>query len=173
MSPKQSPQINSRFSAIVSAARDAGGAIPPAFPLDSTVAVNPFLGHAAMDLPATAALLERVGGVRLTQPKSAYKDALASGVVSDDDLAAALAACSSPIKPAGVPALKTWLVQPRSAPVALATIADLSARATGVNWPAIIARTVGLWAAGRFDRARPSGRLRPCRARMRRGANGR
>lgn len=152
MSPKQSPQINSRFSNIVSAARAACGAIPPAFPLDSTVAVNPFLGQSAMDLPTTAALLERVGGVRLTQPKSAYKEALASGVVSDDDLAAALGACASPLKPTGVPALKIWLAQPRNAPEALATIADLSARATGVNWPASIARTLGLWAAGRFDR---------------------
>ena len=37
-------------------------------------------------------------------------------------------------------------------PQPLPTVADLAARATGTDWPAIIARSFGLWAAGSFDR---------------------
>ena len=43
-----------RASGILAAAERAAHAIPPAFPLDATVAVNPFLGQAGEDL-ATAA----------------------------------------------------------------------------------------------------------------------
>lgn len=35
---------------------------------------------------------------------------------------------------------------------ALPTVAALAAQTTGIAWPAIIARSVGLWAAGYFDR---------------------
>jgi uncharacterized protein YbcC (UPF0753/DUF2309 family) len=38
------------------------------------------------------------------------------------------------------------------APRALPTVADLAAQATGIDWPALIDRCIGLWAAGHFDR---------------------
>ena len=44
-----------RFSAVLDAAEAAARAIPPAFPLDATVAVNPFLGQTGEDLASTAA----------------------------------------------------------------------------------------------------------------------
>jgi uncharacterized protein len=38
------------------------------------------------------------------------------------------------------------------APCALPTVADLAAEATGTDWPALIDKCIGLWAAGHFDR---------------------
>ena len=44
-----------RAEGLLRQAEAAARAIPPAFPLDATVAVNPFLGQTVEDLPTTAA----------------------------------------------------------------------------------------------------------------------
>lgn len=137
---------------LLRAAEAAARAIPPAFPLTATVAVNPFLGQAGLDLATTSALLARVAGTRVTMPRGAYAAKLRDGEMIDADLAAALSAHASPLKPANVTELKALLAQERSAPQALPTVAELAARTDGTDWPGVIARAIGLWAAGHFDR---------------------
>ena len=143
-----------RFSAVLDAAEAAGRAIPPAFPLDATVAVNPFLGQTEEDLATAAARLARVAGVRVTRTGADYAAAIADGRISADDLAEALAAATSPLKPATVTGLREMAesLGTGPAPRALPTVADLAAEATGTDWPAILDRCIGLWAAGHFDR---------------------
>jgi hypothetical protein len=51
--------------------------------------------------------------------------------------------------------------RPRPTPQALPTVAELAARATGTDWPAVIARSFGLWAAGHFDRGQALWTPRP------------
>lgn len=138
--------------AMFAAANGALRAVPPAFPLDATVAVNPFLGQTEEDLAHAAARLARVGGVRLTRERSDYAAMVAKGEITDADLAAALAASPHVNKPADLSILKSAMYLDMPAPDALPTIADLAAQATGTDWPAIIARGIGLWAAGYFDR---------------------
>lgn len=143
-----------RFSAVLEAAEAAGRAIPPAFPLDATVAVNPFLGQTGDDLASTAARLARVAGVRVTRTGAEYAAAIKDGRISADDLAEALAASPSPLKPATATALREMAetLGDGPAPRALPTVADLAAEATGIDWPALIDKCIGLWAAGHFDR---------------------
>ncbi|MFO6448655.1 YbcC family protein [Erythrobacter sp. NE805] len=143
-----------RFSAVLGAADASARAIPPAFPLDATVAVNPFLGQTEEDLATAAARLGRVAGVRITRKGADYAAAIAEGKITEDDLAEALAASTSPLKPASVTALTELAakVGHGPAPRALPTVADLAAEATGIDWPALIDRCIGLWAAGHFDR---------------------
>lgn len=143
-----------RFSALLDAAESAVRAIPPAFPLDATVAVNPFLGQTHEDLATAAARLARVAGIRLTRSGTDYCEAIASGAISETDLAEALAACSSPLKPADTAMLRHIAARIGTAPPppALPTVADLAAEASGIDWPALIDRCFGLWAAGHFDR---------------------
>lgn len=143
-----------RFSAVLEAAEAAGRAIPPAFPLDATVAVNPFLGQTGEDLATAAARLARVAGVRATRTGAEYAAAIADGRISSDDLAEALAACNSPLKPSSTLALrdKAETLGDGPSPRALPTVADLAAEATGIDWPALIDKCIGLWAAGHFDR---------------------
>lgn len=148
----QSQTATTRLSDILKAAEAAARAIPPAFPLDATVAVNPFLGQTGEDLAAASARLTRVAGVRATQPNAAYADAIRNGRIGDDDLADALAASGSATKPADIAALKAAALNPPAERAALPTVADLAAEATGVDWPSVIEKTFGLWAAGRFDR---------------------
>jgi uncharacterized protein YbcC (UPF0753/DUF2309 family) len=143
-----------RFSAMFEAAEAAARAIPPAFPLDATVAVNPFLGQTAEDLATTAARLARVAGVRATRSGADYAAAITAGRISGDDLAEALAASPSPLKPSGTLALRELAERLGNGPMprALPTVADLAAEATGIDWPALIDKCIGLWAAGHFDR---------------------
>jgi len=141
-----------RIADLLSAAEGAARALPPAFPLEATVAVNPFLGQTGEDLATASARLARVGGVRLTRPRAEYADMLARGEMSEDDLAAALYACQSPVKPVDLAYLKARITGPSEMPQALPTVADLAARVDGTDWPSIIGRSFGLWAGGHFDR---------------------
>jgi uncharacterized protein YbcC (UPF0753/DUF2309 family) len=143
------PSLASQF---LTAAEAAARAIPPAFPLDATVAVNPFLGQTHTDLATASARLARVSGAPLTLPRAALAARVTAGQITDDDLAAALIASTSPVKPRDLAWLKGRMHVPAPTPAALPTVADLAARATGTDWPAILARSFGLWAAGYFDR---------------------
>jgi uncharacterized protein YbcC (UPF0753/DUF2309 family) len=143
-----------RFSAVLEAAEAAGRAVPPAFPLDATVAVNPFLGQTGEDLATAAARLDRVAGVRVTRTGAEYAAAIAEGRIAETDLAEALAASPSPFKPADTASLRAIAERLGNGPTprALPTVADLAAQATGIDWPALIDKCIGLWAAGHFDR---------------------
>lgn len=148
-------------SHLLHAAEAAARAIPPAFPLDATVAVNPFLGQSHEDLAQASALLARVAGVSLTRPRTELAAKVAAGEITDDDLAAALIASTSPVKPHDLAWLKTRMQAPAPEPRALPTVAELAARATGTDWHAVIDRSFGLWAAGYFDRGQALWTPRP------------
>lgn len=126
-------------------------AIPPAWPLAATVAVNPFLGQTEEELATVAARLARVAGISVTMPRDWYAARIANGIIVDDDLIEALDASNSPFKPASVSELRAAARQRRCAPHALPTIADLAAQASGIDWPAIISERFGAWAANWFD----------------------
>jgi uncharacterized protein len=126
-------------------------AIPPAWPLAATVAVNPFLGQTDEDLAKVAARLARVAGTAVTMPRDWYAARIASATMTDDDLVDALAASQSPLKPACLPDLRAAAARPRPAPRALPTVADLAAEASGIDWPGIVSERFGAWAASWFD----------------------
>ncbi|KPF79918.1 hypothetical protein IP88_01340 [alpha proteobacterium AAP81b] len=136
---------------LAAAANAAADAIPPVWPLASSVAVNPFLGQAGEDLAMVAARLGRVAGVAVTPDRSWYAARIAEGTIDDADLAAALAAADAADRPASVVALKAAAGAAVSPPAALATVADLAAAASGIDWPAIIEERFGAWAAAWFD----------------------
>src|SRR6056297_3445302 len=133
-----------RISHLMKAVESAVRAIPPAFPLEATVAVNPFLGQTGEDLATASARLGRVAGVRATQAGADYAAAIRAGKITDADIAEALAAASAPAGPEDVAALKARAEAPGLADPAAPypTVADLAARATGTDWPSIIEKTV-------------------------------
>jgi hypothetical protein len=149
------------IAALTEGAEAAVRAVPPAFPLDATVAVNPFLGQTGEGLAQASARLARVAGIRLTPPRADLAAKVAAGEISDDDLAAALIDEPSPVKPADLARLKALMHAPGAEPQALPTVAELAARASGTDWPALIDRAFGLWAAGYFDRGQALWSHRP------------
>jgi uncharacterized protein len=149
---KPSTIAPARSASLLRAAEAAARAIPPAFPLSATVAVNPFLGQSVEDLATASSRLARVAGLRLTQPRSHYAAELQAGRMTDDDLAAALIACASGLKPPDLAALKARLATEPPPSRALPTVAELAGGTSGTDWPAVVSRCLGLWAAGQFDR---------------------
>ena len=133
--------------ALAKAADQAVRAIPPAWPLTATVAVNPFLGQTTETRDQTAALLARIGGVRLALPRKHYVEMIAAGEMTDEDLLAALPS-STGLDLAG---LKAALAKEPQPVAALPTIADLAASATGKDWPGLVSERIGTFAAGFFD----------------------
>jgi len=137
-------------AAVRAAAEAAARRIPPLWPLTGSVAVNPFLGHADDDLALASARLGRVCGERATPERAVQARRLASGEVTDDDLAAALAAHPQ-ARDLDVATLRAAATQPAPAPRALPTVAELAAEASGVDWPALVTERIGVWAGGYFD----------------------
>lgn len=133
------------------AADRAARAIPPVWPLASSVAVNPFLGQAGEDLATAGARLARVAGVSVTMPRGWYQTRIAEGLISDEDLLAAWVLADPRLRPSTPAALKAAAALERPSPVALSTVADLAAEVSGIDWPGLIAERLGAWAASYFD----------------------
>ncbi len=133
------------------AADRAARAIPPVWPLASSVAVNPFLGQTDESLATVGARLERVAGACVTMPRRWFADRIASGAITDADLSGALASAPPTLRPADLAALKLAARVEKPRTVAAPTIADLAAETSGIDWPGLIAERFGAWAAGYFD----------------------
>ncbi len=145
------PSFGREARDLEAAADRAARAIPPAWPLASSVAVNPFLGQTHEDLATVAARLARVAGLAVTMPRSWYRERIADGAMTDADLSHALAGARAAMRPASVAALKSAARASTPAIVAAPTVADLAAEASGIDWPGLIAERFGAWAAGYLD----------------------
>ncbi len=129
----------------------AARAIPPLWPLASSVAVNPFLGQTEECLAQAGARLARVAGAPVTMPRGWYRDKILAGVISDEDLSDAWSKAPKALRPTDILSLKAAAAQDAPNPRALPTVADLAAGVSGVDWPGLIAERLGAWAAGYFD----------------------
>ncbi|MBZ8118945.1 DUF2309 domain-containing protein [Roseovarius sp. LXJ103] len=135
----------------INAASDtAARAIPPLWPLASSVAVNPYLGQTAETLAQAGARLGRVGGVAVTMPRAWYHARITQGVITDADIEAALAADGGKALP-DLAKLKHIASTEAPAPTPQPTIVDLASEASGIDWAGIMADRFGQWAAGFFD----------------------
>lgn len=144
--------IDTLFGEALARATDqAVRAIPPAWPLTTTVAVNPFLGQTTETRDQTAARLARIGGVRLALPRQHYAGMIATGEMTDEDLLEALSSDMPSETGLDLATLKAALQEEPPTATALPTIADLVAKATGKDWPGLIAERIGTFAAGFFD----------------------
>lgn len=133
------------------AAERAARAIPPLWPLSSSVAVNPFLGQSGETLAQAGARLARVTGAAVTMSRGWYQERIVSGAIRDEDLKEALMSAPVGLRPIDLEALKAAARDFVPMAQALPTVADLAARISGIDWPALIADRFGAWAAGYFD----------------------
>lgn len=121
--------------------------IPPAFPLEATVAVNPWLGQAGEDRTIAAARMARAGAGRMFLPRETVAAMIDAGEVTPGDLSHAGAATGFD------PAVLRRAAREGTRPLAaLPTVADLAKRDDGTDWPALIEDRIGHWAAAAFDR---------------------
>jgi uncharacterized protein YbcC (UPF0753/DUF2309 family) len=149
---KHPPIAQTRTPIIAAAVERATRAIPPAWPLSATVAVNPYLGQSGEGLATAGARLARTAGAPITLPRAWFSARIADGRIGRAHLAAALAAAGRPANGAAVDALIAAARAPAPArPARVPTVADLAAAATGHDFPGLLAQRVGTWAASWFD----------------------
>lgn len=133
--------------ALFAAAEEAMRQIPPAFPLDATVAVNPWLGQVGEERAVAASRMARVGAGGMFLPRATVAAMItAREVRSEDLLAAAEARGIDPVRLARAAYEERPVAEP------LPTLADLAGRDDGVDWVALVEERIGHWAAAHFDR---------------------
>lgn len=136
---------------LLDAAEQAARGIPPLWPLATSVAVNPFLGHTGRSLAQASAWLARSGGAKATMPRSWYRARIAESAIYEADLYAAWSATPAAERPARFETFLMAIGEDGVAPTALPTIAELAAVAGGVDWPSVVADQIGGWAGSYFD----------------------
>lgn len=135
---------------LLQAADNAGRAIPPAWALQATVAVNPFLGQSNLTLAETAELIGRLTGADLAPPREWFANRIRRGLVTMHDLALALE--RKPVH--GIRSaeqLAAAASDEKTPPERIPDIAMLAARASGIDWPRIVVERIGAFSAGFFD----------------------
>lgn len=146
------PAISADLDAAIEQAIQA---IPPLWPLDRFVAVNPFLGLLEHSFDDAAQILARVAGARLTMPRQFYARALEDGVIEIADLAEAQSKASPPL-PLGVCELAAAAKASPSTSVArLPTVTDVAEELTGVRWSTLAVESISEWALTYFDGSSP------------------
>ena len=150
------PDQGSLDAALAAAIAEACQRIAPVWPLASFVAVNPFLGFADTPFDEAARTLARQTGARMLMPRSFYRDAVQSGRISLQDLAAA----TQPHAARGLTpdVILAALDQPPRAPISptrIATVAEvldtLSAGDRQVSRTAFMVDEISKWCAAYFD----------------------
>jgi uncharacterized protein YbcC (UPF0753/DUF2309 family) len=136
---------------ILQAADRAARAIPPLWPLASSVAVNPFLGQTGEPLATAAARLRRTAGIALTMPRSWYAARLRSGEIAEEYLQAALDAAPAGPRPNTLAALKQAAEAERTASQAIPTVAELARDLSAIDWPRLVEERISHFASAYFD----------------------
>ena len=132
------------------ALRRACRMIPPAWPLNATVAVNPFLGHARETLPEVAARMERIGGPRVSMPGSWYRAKLDAGAILDRDIEVALEGLGLSER-FDVPTIRQLLTAEPEARAPLPKVADLIALSGRHDLKNLARDRISFWAQSWFD----------------------
>jgi hypothetical protein len=126
--------------------------IAPVWPLESFVAVNPYLGMIGDDFGTVAHRLRRVAGAKMTMPVGFYVEALDRGDLTTDDVATALDAAGQNQNADVFIRVARDLARAETTPNAsVPTVADVGRSVTGIDWVRFVTDRVSAWASAYFD----------------------
>jgi len=146
MSKQHAPTHSSKTTAQLVAATQR---IAPVWPLDSFVAVNPYLGMIEQDFDSVARRMHRVAGARSTMPTRFYLGAIERGEITEADLAEALGGSASVAQFLGE--LQTLAGHESEPRASIPTVAGVAAKTTNTDWPRFVTDRVSAWASAFFD----------------------
>jgi uncharacterized protein YbcC (UPF0753/DUF2309 family) len=149
--------------------------IAPLWPLKHFVAVNPFLGFSHQSFHATCAMLRRVARIDMLLPRAFYREMLATGIITRDDISFVLNASpkewhAPDTVEALIEAIGRDVGQQTKHPAVVATVAEvLDSLAAGdrqVSRTSFMTDEISKWCAAYFDEGQsvwrlPSRSLRP------------
>jgi len=138
-------------AAIWDSALGAARRIPPLWPLSKFVAVNPLLGLSEESFEAAQGIAADAWGADLMMPRAFFSDAIESGRITDQAIAAALveAGARDRFSVEDVKRLAKQSARPVRRPHP--TLADVAAEVTGLDWAGHASDRISFWAAGQFD----------------------
>lgn len=126
--------------------------IPPLWPLENFVAVNPFLGLSEMPFEQAAGLLDRVAHGAILMDAEYYLARLRNGAMSPANIKAALSQCASPAAPVHP---VSWLEEQLEAPDRtgrVLSVADWLDYSGGTCWAQFVVDEISKWCSSYFDR---------------------
>ncbi len=126
--------------------------IAPLWPLDSFVAVNPFLGLTDKSFESAAEELAVAGGIQMTLPTSFYLHKLKEGELKKEDLVTVL---NKKEYKGGITAFINELENDENKAdenQTITTVSDIASAITNKDWNRFMVSQVSNWAAAYFDK---------------------
>ncbi len=133
--------------------RSACKKIAPLWPLESFVAVNPYLGLIDEKFDSVAQKLSNAADIQMTLPISFYKDKIASGNILKEDIQQALGKNEN----ANYSDATEFLKKLKNAKakskenILETTFSDYASNSTNKDWNSFIATRISVWAASYYD----------------------
>jgi uncharacterized protein YbcC (UPF0753/DUF2309 family) len=138
-------------------ARNACLRVPPLWPLQSFVAVNPFVGLTGRPFAEVCGLMQRVTHESMLMSVEYFRKQFASGRITSQDLTAAIQQSGAEISTAD---LLAWLKNPEPQPLAgLQSLADIATTRFGGRWSTLITEEISKWCAAYFDEGQSAWRM--------------
>lgn len=152
----ENPTVFTISPAIADAIADACERIPPLWPLQSFVAVNPFVGLCGRTFTDACALMNRVTRGGMLMPAAYYREQVADNI-ADADLQNALDQSGSTLS---LRDLRDWLGrdEPIAAP-SIPTVAQIFDAQNGTSWKPFIIDEVSKWCSAFYDQGQASWRM--------------
>jgi len=138
-------------------ARNACLRVPPLWPLQSFVAVNPFIGLTGKPFAEVCDLMRRVTHESMLMSVDYFQQQFARGRITTQDLAAAIQQSGATLTAAD---LLAWLKKPEPQPVhGVQSLADVATAEFGARWSTLIVEEVSKWCAAYFDEGQSAWRM--------------
>ena len=138
---------------LTSSIENACKRIPPLWPLQNFVAVNPFLGLTDRTFAEAARLIDAVGHGPMLMAADYYRNKCRAGLISEEQVAVAYRECTGlPAPENAVSWLEAELDQTEES-ARILTVADRIDRARGTNWAGFVTDEISKWCSSYFDRA--------------------
>ncbi len=138
-------------------ARNACLRVPPLWPLQSYVAVNPFVGLVGKPFAEVCELMRNVTHDSMLMSANFFQQQFTTGRITTADLFAAIEQMQSSATTAD---LLAWLRKPESPTInGVKTVADIATAEFGGRWSLLITEEISKWCAAYFDEGQSAWRM--------------
>lgn len=137
--------------------------IAPLWPLQSFVAVNPFLSLSGTRFEEACGIMKRVAHADMLMPRSHYRDMMESGRITDEDLATAVRAVCLTDGPVDDTELEEWKARISTDPSyrhpSAFTVADVADRMHGTRISDEVTEQISKWCSAYWDEGQAAWRM--------------
>jgi hypothetical protein len=147
-------RTNINKEALLKTLKKACKKIAPLWPLESFVAVNPYLGLTDQSFESTAQKLSDLAGIQSTLPVSYYLEAIEQGKITPKDIESVLRRKQNPPTLNGasfIENIKT-LKEGKSSEPRVGTVAHIATALSAADWQGLMTDRISTWAASYFDK---------------------